>query len=142
MADKKKHLELVAPVSDKKKALEQALGLIEKNYGKGAVMRLGENLSLIHIWSTAAMRASGTSAASVRPMQPEPQHRSSTLGPVSYTHLDAVAAPVGAAFGDFQECGVRGGQAVALAFECCSGHVAHVDRFFAVQHVAHRVHDV
>ncbi len=46
MADKKKHLELVAPVSDKKKALEQALGLIEKNYGKGAVMRLGENSSM------------------------------------------------------------------------------------------------
>ena len=46
MADKKKRLEPVAPATDKKKALEQALGLIEKNYGKGAVMRLGENSSM------------------------------------------------------------------------------------------------
>ena len=43
MADKKKHLEPVAPAVDKKKALEQAIGLIEKDFGKGAVMRLGEN---------------------------------------------------------------------------------------------------
>ena len=51
MAEKKKS----APVSsgpvkpeDKKKALETALAQIEKNFGKGAIMRLGD-LSLIHI---------------------------------------------------------------------------------------------
>ncbi len=45
-ADKKKHLEPVAPAADKKKALAQALGQIEKNFGKGAVMRLGENTGM------------------------------------------------------------------------------------------------
>lgn len=51
MADKKKQPERVAPATDKKKALEQALGLIEKNFGKGSVMRLGENsgMSIEHI---------------------------------------------------------------------------------------------
>ena len=37
----------VAPpsvASDKKKALETALAQIEKNYGKGAIMRLGEDI--------------------------------------------------------------------------------------------------
>ena len=45
-ADKKKHIEPVAPAADKKKALAQALGQIEKNFGKGAVMRLGENTGM------------------------------------------------------------------------------------------------
>ncbi|MGM9612711.1 MAG: recombinase RecA [Butyricicoccus sp.] len=45
-ADKKKHIEPVAPAADKKKALAQALGQIEKNFGKGAVMRLGENAGM------------------------------------------------------------------------------------------------
>lgn len=51
MADKKKQPERVTPATDKKKALEQALGLIEKNFGKGAVMRLGENngMNIEHI---------------------------------------------------------------------------------------------
>ncbi len=35
-----------AKVEDKKKALEMALSQIEKDYGKGAVMRLGENARL------------------------------------------------------------------------------------------------
>lgn len=34
----------VGQASDKKKALETALAQIEKNYGKGAIMRLGEDL--------------------------------------------------------------------------------------------------
>ena len=40
----KKQLEPVAPAADKKKALEAALGQIEKQFGKGSV------LSLIHIY--------------------------------------------------------------------------------------------
>ena len=40
--DKKKSSVLEAPSSDKKKALETALQQIEKNFGKGAVMRLGD----------------------------------------------------------------------------------------------------
>ena len=44
MAEKKKPLESPAPASDKKKALETALAQIEKNYGKGAIMRLGEDI--------------------------------------------------------------------------------------------------
>ena len=44
MAEKKKPLESPAPASDKKKALETALAQIEKNYGKGAIMRLGDDI--------------------------------------------------------------------------------------------------
>lgn len=42
MATKKPAYEAPTPASDKKKALETALAQIEKNYGKGAVMRLGD----------------------------------------------------------------------------------------------------
>lgn len=43
MADKKKFVPLDYSNIDKKKALEVALGNIEKQYGKGAIMKLGEN---------------------------------------------------------------------------------------------------
>ena len=43
MADKKKTVPTAAPASDRKKALETAIAQIEKDYGKGAIMRLGEN---------------------------------------------------------------------------------------------------
>ena len=47
MADsKKKEAEKSNPSDDKKKALEMALQQIEKNYGKGAVMRLGQNVNM------------------------------------------------------------------------------------------------
>ena len=42
MAQKKPAYEAPAPADDKKKALETALHQIETNYGKGAVMRLGD----------------------------------------------------------------------------------------------------
>ena len=42
----KKKLEPVAPAANKQEALAKALGLIEKQYGKGAIMRLGENASM------------------------------------------------------------------------------------------------
>ena len=42
----KKQLEPVAPAADKKKALAAALGQIEKQFGKGSVMRLGENAGM------------------------------------------------------------------------------------------------
>ena len=35
-----------SPAEDKKKALETALAQIEKNYGKGAIMRLGEDIPI------------------------------------------------------------------------------------------------
>ena len=38
----RKQIETVAPAADKKKALEAALGQIERQFGKGSVMRLGE----------------------------------------------------------------------------------------------------
>ena len=44
MAEKKKDLASPAPAADKKKALETVLAQIEKNYGKGAIMRLGEDI--------------------------------------------------------------------------------------------------
>lgn len=45
MATKKK-IEPVVPASNKREALAKALGAIEKQYGKGAVMRLGENAGM------------------------------------------------------------------------------------------------
>ncbi|NCC69004.1 MAG: recombinase RecA [Clostridia bacterium] len=45
MAEKKKiPITTVGQADDKKKALESALAQIEKNYGKGAIMRLGDDL--------------------------------------------------------------------------------------------------
>jgi recombination protein RecA len=45
MAEKKKvPITTVGQASDKKKALETALAQIEKNYGKGAIMRLGDDI--------------------------------------------------------------------------------------------------
>ena len=45
MAEKKKVPAVVAPaVSDKKKALETAIAKIEKDYGKGTIMRLGDDI--------------------------------------------------------------------------------------------------
>ncbi|MCD7748536.1 MAG: recombinase RecA [Oscillospiraceae bacterium] len=44
MATKKSALPTVGPAADKKKALETALAQIEKDYGKGAIMRLGEDI--------------------------------------------------------------------------------------------------
>ncbi|MCF0122556.1 MAG: recombinase RecA [Ruminiclostridium sp.] len=43
MAEKKKTVESAAPASDKKKALETAMAQIERTYGKGSIMRLGDN---------------------------------------------------------------------------------------------------
>ena len=46
MAEKKKAAPSAAPspADDKKKALETAIAQIEKNYGKGAIMRLGDDI--------------------------------------------------------------------------------------------------
>ena len=46
MATKKPGFETPAPASDKKKALQTALSHLEKSFGKGAVMRLGERPDL------------------------------------------------------------------------------------------------
>ncbi len=45
MAEKKR-LETPAPAEDKKRALETAIAQIEKNYGKGSIMRLGDNIQV------------------------------------------------------------------------------------------------
>ena len=47
MADKKKTVEAAAPASDKKKALDTAIAQIEKDFGKGSIMRLGENSHIV-----------------------------------------------------------------------------------------------
>ena len=48
MADKKKSVvEAAAPASDKKKALETAMAQIEKAYGNGSIMRLGDNADIV-----------------------------------------------------------------------------------------------
>ena len=46
MASKKPAFEAAAPAADKKKALETALLQIEKNFGKGTVMRLGDKAEM------------------------------------------------------------------------------------------------
>lgn len=45
MAEKKKYIPAI-PANDKKKALETALSQIEKDHGKGAIMRMGESPSV------------------------------------------------------------------------------------------------
>ncbi len=47
MADKKRTVESAAPASDKKKALDTAIAQIERDFGKGSVMRLGENAHIV-----------------------------------------------------------------------------------------------
>ena len=47
MAERKKSSEIgYVQVEDKKKALENALAQLERSYGKGAIMRLGDNLNM------------------------------------------------------------------------------------------------
>ena len=47
MADKKKVSAIVSPTNnDRKKALETAIAKIEKDYGKGTIMRLGDDISV------------------------------------------------------------------------------------------------
>lgn len=48
MADKKKStVEAAAPASDRAKAIETCMAQIEKAYGKGSIMRLGENSNVV-----------------------------------------------------------------------------------------------
>ena len=47
MATKKPAVEAAAPASDKKKALETCMAQIERAYGKGSIMRLGENSGIV-----------------------------------------------------------------------------------------------
>ena len=47
MATKKPVLESATPASDKKKAIETAMAQIERAYGKGSIMRLGENVDVM-----------------------------------------------------------------------------------------------
>ena len=47
MATKKPAVESATPASDKKKAIETAMAQIERTYGKGSIMRLGENLDVV-----------------------------------------------------------------------------------------------
>ena len=47
MATKKPTVEAAAPASDKKKALETCMAQIERTYGKGSIMRLGENTDIV-----------------------------------------------------------------------------------------------
>lgn len=46
MAEKKKAAAVSAEVTDKKKALATAIAKIEKDYGKGTIMRLGDDISV------------------------------------------------------------------------------------------------
>jgi recombination protein RecA len=73
MADKKKvPIPAAGQASDKKRALETALAQIEKNYGKGTIMRLGDDIPVnveaipralspwTWRWASAACRAAAS----------------------------------------------------------------------------------
>ena len=47
MATKKPTVESAAPASDKRKALDTAIAQIERDFGKGSIMRLGENADIV-----------------------------------------------------------------------------------------------
>ena len=47
MATKKPSVEAASPASDKKRALETCMAQIERTYGKGSIMRLGENTDIV-----------------------------------------------------------------------------------------------
>lgn len=47
MAGKKAGVEAASPASDRKKALETAIAQIERDFGKGSIMRLGENSDIV-----------------------------------------------------------------------------------------------
>ena len=47
MATKKPSVEAATPASDKKKAVETAMAQIERAYGKGSIMRLGDNADIV-----------------------------------------------------------------------------------------------
>ncbi len=47
MATKKPAIEPASPASDMKKALESAVAQIERNFGKGSIMRMGENAQIV-----------------------------------------------------------------------------------------------
>ena len=47
LASKKPMIESAAPATDKKKALATAMAQIERTYGKGSIMRLGENTGVV-----------------------------------------------------------------------------------------------
>ena len=47
MAEKKRTVYAAGPASDKKKALETAIAQIERDFGKGSIMRLGENTGIV-----------------------------------------------------------------------------------------------
>ena len=47
MADKKRMGDTPTPASDKKRALDTAIAQIEREFGKGSIMRLGENAGVV-----------------------------------------------------------------------------------------------
>ena len=47
MATKKAAVEAATPAADKKRALETAMAQIERAYGKGSIMRLGDNADIV-----------------------------------------------------------------------------------------------
>ena len=83
MATKKTPYEAPAPASDKKKALQTALSQLDKAYGKGTVMRLGDrpemNVEAIPTGSLALDAALGIGGVprgaevSLRSMAPNPR---------------------------------------------------------------------
>ena len=84
MATKKTVMESAAPASDKKKALETCMAQIERAYGKGSIMRLGENASVVveaiptgslSLWTWPWVSAVSHGAVSLKSMDRSPPEK-------------------------------------------------------------------
>ena len=95
MAEKKKTpISTPSQASDKKKALETCIAQIEKNYGKGAIMRLGDDIP-VNVESLTTGSLSLDLALGIggvprgRIVEIYGPEASGKTTPVSYTHLRA-----------------------------------------------------
>ena len=95
MASKADALKAAVSSKDREKALEAALANIDKNFGKGAIMRLGSTerppVEVIPTGSIAldvALGIGGLPRGRIVEIYGPESSGKTTLTPVSYTHLD------------------------------------------------------
>ena len=74
MATKKPSVETATPASDKKKAIETCMAQIERAYGKGSIMRLGENSNKVKELSLIEKQSNFTTEGTEYLFKFIPQH--------------------------------------------------------------------